>query len=53
MEKKLHFEVSFKEKLQLKVFARTNAVNDVHKLSVSDVVTDSTAVADFTDIQHI
>lgn len=38
---------------ELKVFARTNGVNDVHKLSVSDVVTDSTAVADFTDIQHV
>lgn len=38
---------------ELKVFARTNGVNDVHKLSVSDVVTDSTAVAYFTDIQHV
>ncbi len=38
---------------ELKVFARTNGVNDVHKLDVSDVVTDSTVVADFTDIDHV
>jgi len=38
---------------ELKVFARTNGVNNVHKLSVSDIVTDSIVLADFTDIQHI
>lgn len=38
---------------ELKVFARTNGVNDIHKLNVSDVVTDSNVVADFTDIEHI
>ena len=38
---------------ELMVFARTNGVNDVHKLSITDVVTDSTVVADFTDIEHI
>ncbi len=38
---------------ELMVFARTNGVNDVHKLSITDVVTDSTVVADFTDIEHV
>ncbi|VAW29712.1 Glutamate synthase [NADPH] large chain, partial [hydrothermal vent metagenome] len=38
---------------ELMVFARTNGVNDVHKLSISDVVTDSKVVADFTDIEHV
>ena len=38
---------------ELKVFARTNGVSDIHKLSVSDLVTDSPVVADFTDIEHI
>ncbi len=38
---------------ELKVFARTNGVNDVHKLSITDVVTDNTVVADFTDIEHV
>jgi len=38
---------------ELKIFARTNGVDDVHKLTVSDLVTDSKVVADFTDIQHI
>ncbi len=38
---------------ELKIFARTNGVNDIHKLSISDVVTDSKVVADFTDIDHV
>ncbi len=38
---------------ELKVFARTNGVNDVHKLNVSDVVTDNKVVSDFTDIEHV
>lgn len=38
---------------ELKVFARTNGVDDIHKLSVSDVVTDNRLVAEFTDIEHI
>jgi glutamate synthase domain-containing protein 2 len=38
---------------ELKVFARTNGVDDIHKLTVYDLVTDSKAVSDFTDIQHI
>ena len=38
---------------ELMVFARTNGLNDVHKLSITDVVTDSTVVADFTDIEHV
>ena len=38
---------------ELKVFARTNGVNDIHKLNVSDVVTDNKVVSDFTDIEHL
>ena len=38
---------------ELRIFARTNGVNDVHKLTISDLVTDSKVVADFTDIEHI
>ncbi len=38
---------------ELKIFARTNGVNDVHKLNVSDLVTDNKAVSDFTDIEHV
>ena len=38
---------------ELKVFARANGINDIHKLNVSDVVTDNKTVADFTDIKHI
>ena len=38
---------------ELMVFARTNGLNDVHKLSISDVVTDSKVVADFTDVEHV
>ncbi len=38
---------------ELMVFARTNGVNDVHKLSITDIVTDSKVVADFTDIEHV
>ncbi|GEM_PF-3176043 len=38
---------------ELKIFARTNGVNDVHKLTVSDLITDSRIVADFTDIPHV
>lgn len=38
---------------ELKIFARTNGVNDVHKLNVSDLVTDNKVVSDFTDIEHV
>ncbi len=38
---------------ELKVFARTNGIDDIHKLNVSDIVTDSRVVAEFTDIEHI
>ena len=38
---------------ELKIFARTNGVNDIHKLDVSDVVTDSLVVSQFTDIKHV
>ena len=38
---------------ELKVFARTNGVDDVHKLDVSDIVSDSAVVAQFTDIGHV
>ena len=38
---------------ELTVFARSNGVDDVHKLSISDLVTDSRLVADFMDIEHV
>ncbi len=38
---------------ELKVFARTNGVYDIHKLTVNDVVTDNSVVAEFTDIEHL
>lgn len=38
---------------ELNVFARTNGVNDIHKLTVNDVATDSLVVAQFTDIEHV
>ena len=38
---------------ELKIFARTNGVNDIHKLNVKDLVTDNKIVAGFTDIDHI
>jgi len=38
---------------ELKVFARTNGVNEIHKLTVNDIVTDNQVVAEFTDIEHI
>ena len=38
---------------ELEVFARTNGVNDVHSINVTDIVTDSVVVANFTDIEHI
>ena len=38
---------------ELQVFARTNGVNDIHKLELSDLVTDDSIVAEFTDIDHI
>ncbi|GMT46101.1 MAG: hypothetical protein IEMM0006_1933 [bacterium] len=38
---------------ELMVFARTIGVNDVHKFSITDVVTGSKVVADSTDIEHI
>jgi methylamine---glutamate N-methyltransferase subunit C len=38
---------------ELEVFARSNGTNDIHKLSLSDLLTDSPAVAQFTDIEHV
>ncbi len=38
---------------ELKIFARTNGVDDIHKLNISDLVTDNKTVSDFTDIEHI
>lgn len=38
---------------ELKIFARTNGVNDIHKLEIDDLVTDNNVVAGFTDIDHI
>lgn len=38
---------------ELKVFARSNGVNDIHELKLNDLVTDSRVVAKFTDINHI
>ncbi len=38
---------------ELCVFARTNGVDDVHKLSWHDLVTDHAAVAEFTEIEHV
>ena len=38
---------------ELKIFARTNGVNDIHKLDVTDVITDSLVVSQFTDIEHV
>lgn len=38
---------------ELKVFARTNGIDDIHKLAVTDIITDNKTVADFTDIEHI
>lgn len=38
---------------ELKVFARINGVDDVHKLQVTDLVTDDLRVSGFTDISHI
>ncbi len=38
---------------ELKVFPRTSGVDDVHKLSVSDLVTDSRVVAEYAGIDHV
>jgi ribonuclease HI len=38
---------------ELKVFARSNGVDDVHKLQLSDLVTDSKTVVDFCDIENV
>ncbi len=38
---------------ELKIYARTNGVDDIHKLSVADVVTDNIIVSQFTDIEHV
>ena len=40
-------------KEELKKFARSNGVDDIHKLQVSDLVTDSRVVAEFTDIESV
>ncbi|HDT12022.1 MAG TPA: glutamate synthase [Candidatus Marinimicrobia bacterium] len=38
---------------ELKVFARTNGVDDIHKLSIHDLLTDNPVVSTFTDIEHV
>jgi len=38
---------------ELKIFGRTNGINDIHNLTLNDVVTDSNIVAKFTDIKHV
>jgi len=38
---------------ELKIFSRTNGVDDIHKLNIGDLVTDSRIVADFAGIDHI
>jgi glutamate synthase domain-containing protein 2 len=38
---------------ELKIFARTNGVDDIHKLNIGDLVTDSRIVADFAGIDHV
>lgn len=38
---------------ELKIFARTNGIDDVKKFETSDLVTDSIVVSEFTDIEHI
>ncbi|NOZ86593.1 MAG: FMN-binding glutamate synthase family protein, partial [Deltaproteobacteria bacterium] len=38
---------------ELKVFARTNGIDDVHALCVEDLLTDSVMVSQFTDIGHV
>lgn len=38
---------------ELKVFARSNGVDDVHVLTAADLVTDNLMVSEFTDIKHI
>ena len=38
---------------ELKIFARTNGVDDIHKLTIDDLVTDSLVVSEFTDIEHV
>lgn len=38
---------------ELKVFARTNGSDDIHKLTPLDLVTDNITVAEFTDIEHV
>jgi len=38
---------------ELKVFARTNGVDDIHHLDISDIQTDNLVVAEFTDIEHV
>jgi len=38
---------------ELKVFARTNGIDNIHKLCVTDLVTDDKIVSDFSDIGHI
>lgn len=37
---------------ELKIFARTNGLNNIHSLNVKDVLTDSLTVSQFTDIEH-
>lgn len=38
---------------ELEVFARSNGTDDIHKLNLSDLITDNIAVAQFTDIEHV
>lgn len=47
----VNFYTATKEELQQ--FARSNGVDDVHKLRVSDLVTDDPAVAAFTDVESV
>lgn len=38
---------------ELKIFARTNGVDDIHKLLPTDLLTDNSVVAEFTDIEAV
>lgn len=38
---------------ELKILASANGKDDVHKLDVSDIMTDNTDVAQFTDVAHV
>jgi len=40
-------------KKELENFARINGVNDVHKLSIEDIMTTSNEISENTDIKHV